>query len=333
MSPAERVEYANKKIASGEWTQQEGMTFARGGGKPGGAAGGNAPDQDYYEDMYREMVGTYPGQPTKYVDDEGVSWVGPSSVQVPEAEFYGEDPMDALEFEMLGPSAMEGVKANPIAMGAQLRALQGYQDIYDQGGLTAIDRDRIAQTRALEDQYLRGEREATMANMNARGMGGSGMELLSQLQSQQASGMRHAAADSNMEALAQARRDAALDSLFGAGTDIRTQQWDEDAARAEAKDAINRMNNSIANRGREMGWTSERDRKMREAERRTAYSDRRHEEPFRRHLEKFGMVGGASAADQGYRNTNTARINARTAQDANDTTFWEDLVDTAQKVF
>jgi hypothetical protein len=285
-------------------------------------------------DIYDEYTALASGKPpSSYTDANGVVWDAPDPNFVPApaleytaGEYYGEDPMDALMLDQMGPSAMEGIAPNQWAVQSQWDALEGVRDIYDQGGLTAIDRARIAEARAGEDAYLRGQRESSMAEMNARGMGGSGQELLSQLVGQQGAGQRMAMAGAQTEAMALQRRDQALQDAFGMSTGLRGQQFDEEARIAAAKDEIAKMNAAAGWGAKTATWESERDRRTREsagrtahsmdeAGRRTAFSTYAHEEPFNRLKDRqafiesnAGIRQGEVAGAVGLRNAGTARM-------------------------
>lgn len=151
---------------------------------------------------------------------------------------YGENVFRPEELRTL----MSGAQADPASIAAQRRALSELTGIVDQGGLTAIDRARIADTRADADQYLRGQREATLANMEARGMRGSGAELMAQLQAQQAAGQRMSDENLQTEAMAQRRAMEALGMLGGQAGQVRGQSYGEASNLAQAGDAMNRYN-------------------------------------------------------------------------------------------
>ena len=142
-------------------------------------------------------------------------------------------------------SAFESAAADPAAIAAQQKALEKLTGIVDEGGLTAVDRARIAEARANEDQYLRGQREATLANLEARGMGGSGTELMAQLAQQQEAGQRLSQANLATEAQAQMRAMQALGMLGGQAGQLRGQSYGEAANLASARDAIAKWNQQM----------------------------------------------------------------------------------------
>lgn len=140
------------------------------------------------------------------------------------------------------PSLMAGVSQDPTTRQAQMDALSQLQDITSSGGLTAIDRAKLGQISTEENTAARGQREAILQNAQARGLGGSGIELMAQLQNQQESAGRKSQRDMDVAALAQQR---ALDAIMNQGnlsTQIGSQQFAQDAQKAQAQDAIAQFN-------------------------------------------------------------------------------------------
>lgn len=139
-------------------------------------------------------------------------------------------------------SAMEGVTANTDLIQNQYQALQGLQDITNQGGLTAIDRARLDDIRREEQTAARGARDAILQNAAARGVGGGGLEMLQKAIADQQSAERASSRGTQVAAEAQKR---ALEALLQQGTlagQIRTQQFGEDSAKALAADEISKFN-------------------------------------------------------------------------------------------
>jgi hypothetical protein len=142
----------------------------------------------------------------------------------------------------LDRSEFGGIQTDPRLREAQMRALQGLQDQASAGGLTLMDRARLAEAQDAVSRQERGSREALQQSMAARGMAGSGQAYAAQLANQQGAATRSSRAGLDVAAEAQRR---ALESLQGAGRlggQIRGQEWGEQAARAGAQDAINRFN-------------------------------------------------------------------------------------------
>lgn len=176
------------------------------------------------------------GAPIEYgtVDPKALDYVS-DDLQGYESTF-----MDGTAFDNLqGQDEREGYA------GTQQSALDRVLGIANEGGLTAIDRARIAEQRAGEEQWLRGQRGATLANMEARGMGGSGAELASIFDSQQSSANRNAMSGTQIEALAQQRQDQALRDSFGMSSDARRQSFGEASDIATAQDRTNQWNSQL----------------------------------------------------------------------------------------
>lgn len=136
-------------------------------------------------------------------------------------------------------------KPGQLAVKGQRMALNKLMGVVDEGGLTAIDRARIEAARRNEDQYLRGQREATLANMQARGMAGSGTELMSQLAAQQESGQRLSAANLATEAQAQQRAMQAIGMLGDQSGRLRDDTYQQSLNLAKAKDNMRKWNKEM----------------------------------------------------------------------------------------
>lgn len=146
-----------------------------------------------------------------------------------------------------GASSFDQIQLDPRLADAQYASLSGLQDIVNSGGLRAEDVARLAEVQRSIGQADRGRREAILQNMNARGMGGSGQELLAQLQSAQ--GSADLASQQGLDIAGQASR-RALDALMQSGQlagQVRGQAFGEQAQRAAAADVINNFNSRIIN--------------------------------------------------------------------------------------
>lgn len=161
------------------------------------------------------------------------------------------------------PSAFEKVMTDSTQKAAQNRALGELEDIGYEGGLRLQDKAAL-QDSMLESQVRdRANREGIASEMSRRGLGGSGFEVASRLQGQQATGDREAA---NSLKVAAGAQDRALQSIMGAGdlaTKYRGQDFNEQAQKASAADRINQFNTQnlrdvqstntgLANRAQEM---------------------------------------------------------------------------------
>lgn len=139
-------------------------------------------------------------------------------------------------------SEMNNISLDPKLRQAQMDALSGLQEISDSGGLTAADQSQLSKIKSQEDTAARGAREAILQNAQARGMGGSGIELLQQFQNQQDSATRQSQRDLDVAAMAQNRALQALQQAGQLGGQIENQQFNQQAQVAGANDAISKFN-------------------------------------------------------------------------------------------
>src|SRR5690606_16028160 len=116
-----------------------------------------------------------------------------------------------------------------------------------EGGLTAADRAALASIQSQEQAAARGAREAIIADAQARGMGGSGLELMAQLKNQQDAATRQAQRDLDVAALAQERALAAIQAAGQLGGNIQRQDFSQQFQQAQAQDAINEFNTQNMN--------------------------------------------------------------------------------------
>jgi hypothetical protein len=179
---------------------------------------------------------------TDYFADLKLPGMDEMSLQLEQLVQQGVISPEEAETITLGPSAMGGISTNPTLRKQQMDALAGLTDISDSGGMTAMDKANLARIQNEENTAARGQREAIIQNANARGMGGSGLELLSQMQNQQDSATRASQRDLDVAGMAQQR---ALEALMQGGQlagQIEAQDFGQKAQVAGAEDAILRTN-------------------------------------------------------------------------------------------
>lgn len=141
-----------------------------------------------------------------------------------------------------GKSQLNGIQVDPGLKSKQLNALDSLSDISKNGGMNLSDQaneqKRVNDINAMD----RGKRGAIADSFAARGMGGSGLEMASQLGEAQDATNRANEASLNTTASARQR---ALDSIMGSGQlagNMRNQDFGEQKDVAGAQDAINRYN-------------------------------------------------------------------------------------------
>jgi len=154
----------------------------------------------------------------------------------------GEITPEEAQAVLLERSAMEGISTDPRLKDAQMAALQGLQEIVDGEGLTARDKANLARIQTEVGSQAKGAREAILQNAQQRGVGGSGLELMAQLEAQQSAATRGSQMGLETAAMAQERALQALQQAGTLGGQLRTQEFGEQSDVAKAKDAIARFN-------------------------------------------------------------------------------------------
>jgi hypothetical protein len=156
---------------------------------------------------------------------------------------------DPVTMEMVPDSEMKKISIDPRLREAQLGALNSLKDVSDSGGMTLRDKANLSRMQSDVAAADRGRRGAIMQNMAARGAGGSGMELVAQMQNAQAATDREAQAGLDIAAQAQERALQAIMQQGQLGGSIRGQDFGEQSQVANAQDAINRFNTGNTNQG------------------------------------------------------------------------------------
>lgn len=111
--------------------------------------------------------------------------------------------------------------------GRQAEQYGNLNDIIKGGGATAIEMADRQRARADSESWLRGQREADMADYAERGLTGSGMELLNLASDRQAAAGRNSQADLDTAKALEERRLGAINSAAGLATNMRGQTIDE----------------------------------------------------------------------------------------------------------
>lgn len=169
------------------------------------------------------------------------------NVTLERPKYVGDVEYGKLDAVLQGPSAMNNVSTDPRLAAAQMQALQSLQDVASNGGMTAEDNANLSRIQSQSAQADKGRRDAILQNMQARGMGGSGNELLAQLQSSQAATDRQSQAGLDVAGMAQSRALQAMQQQGAMAGDIRGQEWGEKSQQALATDQINQFNTGTQN--------------------------------------------------------------------------------------
>jgi hypothetical protein len=164
-----------------------------------------------------------------------------SPIQLQQLVSSGEFTPEQAQAYQLQQSKMQDVYVDPKLKQAQMLALQNLQDI-GANGMTAEDRAKLSQIQTQEDTALRGQREALAQNAAMRGMGGSGIDLMNQQMATQEGANRIAARDTDVAAQSQQAKMQALQQAGQLAGNMSSQDWQQQAAKAQAADAINQFN-------------------------------------------------------------------------------------------
>ena len=135
----------------------------------------------------------------------------------------------------LGQTAFTGVQADPAMVAAQQQALQQQQAIASEG-YTQTDRDAMQQQLRDAARYEQGQRQSLQQDAQARGMGGSGFNIQSQLAAQQAGADRATETATDMAIEGRARSQQANQQVAQMAGGMRDQGFGEQATRAGATD-------------------------------------------------------------------------------------------------
>jgi hypothetical protein len=167
-------------------------------------------------------------------DPELMTYLG--DVKLDEVSALGD-----LRYQDIGTD-FDNVSVDPNLIENQQASLGALDEIIEGGGMNAMDKANMSRIQGEVSQADRGRREAINQNMQMRGVGGSGMELLAQLQSSQAATDRANQSGLDIAGMAQQR---ALESIMNKGNlsgDMRSQEFGEKSNIASARDAIEKFN-------------------------------------------------------------------------------------------
>jgi hypothetical protein len=146
------------------------------------------------------------------------------------------------------------VEADPFAVGEQQSALRDMLGIAEGGGLTDIDRERIAQRRALEGMAVRGSEGAYAQDLSERGIGGGTNDILRAQVGAQGGVQADAAHGRELDAMAQRRALEAMARAGSMGSTLRGQSYGEASRRAEAQDLNDKFRADASTRAR--AWSA-----------------------------------------------------------------------------
>lgn len=148
--------------------------------------------------------------------------------------------MEALPEELTSEASQ--VTTDPRLREAQLNALNYMEQIGTEGGLTPEEAAEQRMTDRLVDREAQAAQKAIIANMAARGVGGSGTELQARLAASQGADARRAEAFDRLAVEGRQRALQAMERSGQLGSQIRGQDFSENFRTAQAADEIARIN-------------------------------------------------------------------------------------------
>jgi hypothetical protein len=191
--------------------------------------------------MNKDKSGGYASKAAKQYDNIQVPRIQEMMLELEQLVQQGIYTPEQAQAILQEQSAMEGIELDPQLMDAQLQALQQLQEMGETGS-SAAGQAQLARIRSDQMANERGAREAIMQNAAMRGVGGSGMELASQLMNQQMSAGNRNLADLEVAAMEEQNRINAIQGAGNLGGSISDRQFGQQAQIAAARDAVNQFN-------------------------------------------------------------------------------------------
>ena len=163
-------------------------------------------------------------------------------VQLQELVSQGEITPEQAVAYLQQESELKGIQVDPEFLNTAIEEMRYLKDIGAQGGMTAQMRQRLQEARDLQEGEARSRTRAIVESAQARGVGGSGIELGERLIAEQEAANRAARTGTQAAADAEQR---ALQAIIGAGSlgrELQSQRFGQEAQVASAQDVINRFN-------------------------------------------------------------------------------------------
>lgn len=199
------------------------------------AGGGNSGDLG----SLATMAGVYGSTPIQLQDLSFTNYASPTAFTA--QQIYNPEKLSDTELKALLNNERLG-----SLYGTQEDVLSKLGD-YTQGGMSAIDKARLAEVQNQINQQNRGNQEAIIQNMAQRGLAGSGSELAARLNSQQGGAQAGYLAGTDIAGQAAQRAYDALQSQGAYASQLQGQQYGQMSNAAQASDMINKYNNEMSN--------------------------------------------------------------------------------------
>jgi len=144
-------------------------------------------------------------------------------------------------------SGMNNVNTDAASLQGQRDALSRLSQIGTDGGMTDADRAALAQTMNQTSAKTAQDRAAQIQQMQMQGNAGTGTELAARLSGVQSGANANAMAGAQTAQSAQARALAAIQAGMQGNSALNTSQFDQQARKAQAQDAVNNFNATARN--------------------------------------------------------------------------------------
>jgi hypothetical protein len=153
----------------------------------------------------------------------------------------------AIQVATQAPSAYNNIALDPATRAAQMAALGQYTNIANAGGLDPAAKLALQQTIDAANAQAAGERGALQQQAQAEGQGGGDFALTQEAIANQ--GASNTAATQGLEtaAMAEANREAALNSMASIGGSVNASDYAQQQAKAAAQNTINATNQAATN--------------------------------------------------------------------------------------
>lgn len=214
--------------------------------------------------------------------------------------------------ETLEPSAMAGISLDPRLRQVQLNALNKLQDISNNNGRDAQFQADASRLQNDVNSNLKGNSEAVQQNMAARGMSSGMSEMVNKQLNTQQGANRQAQMEMDLNAQAQQRALSALMSGANLGSQMSQQDFNQQAAKAQAVDAINKFNtsnkqqvqnNNVNTQNQAQQWNAQNtqgiaNQNVQQANEAKYYNNNLPQQQFNNQMSKTGMQTQADLEEQ-----------------------------------
>jgi len=178
---------------------------------------------------------------------QGLKTPGQKNIQYEDQSWLQNLTPEQVNNVLQGDSAMGNISTDPRLKQDQMASLEALRSLAASGGMNAQDTANLSKLNSDVGTADKGRRDAIVQGMHQRGQGGSGMELLAQLQSNQAATDRQAQGSLDVAGMAQDRALQAIQQGGQMAGNMQQQDFGQQAQIAQARDAISRFNTGNMN--------------------------------------------------------------------------------------